>query len=93
MALASLGACSKHAPASAHDVRAERLAALDAAARKCGYPRSGWELIGTDELRLQPDPNERYEVVDCMLMATRKSGGPYKIGFVGNEAYEPGNQQ
>jgi hypothetical protein len=93
LAVAVLGACSSQRPAPAHDLRAEGLAALEASGRKCGYPRSGWELVGTEELHLKPDPNSRIEVVDCMLREINKSGLPFKMGFVGNEAYEPGNGQ
>lgn len=93
IAVAMLSGCSKHPPAAKPDLRAERLAKLDAMGRKCGYPRSGWNLFGADELHLQPDPNERYEVLECMLGEIRKSDVPFKIGFVGNEAYAPGNAQ
>jgi hypothetical protein len=91
---ATVGAgCSQHAPPVLKDLRSERLAALEAIGRKCGYPRSGWYLVGNDELRLTPNPNERYEVVDCMLVQTRKSGAPFKMGFIGNEAPASGNGQ
>jgi hypothetical protein len=89
---AMLAGCAK-APPAPRDLRAAHLAGLEAMGRKCGYPRSEWELVGTEDLHLRPDPNERYEVVDCMLKEIKTSDIPFKIGFVGNEAYEPGNAQ
>jgi hypothetical protein len=91
-AAALVAGCAK-APAPPRDVRGPRLVELEAMGRKCGYPRSGWELVGTEDLHLRPDPNERYQVVDCMLGEIKKSDIPFKMGFVGNEAYEPGNGQ
>src|SRR3954470_5174603 len=92
IAAASLGGCAK-APAPQKDIRAAHLAKLDAMGRKCGYPRSEWTLVETEELHLKPDPNERYEAVDCMLREIKRSHIPFDLGFVGNEAYEPGNSQ
>jgi hypothetical protein len=91
-AAVSLGGCVK-SPAPQGDVRAMRLAELEAMGRKCGYPRSEWKLVGTDDLHLKPDPNERYEVVDCMLKEIKNSDIPFKMAFVGNIVSEPGNGQ
>ena len=91
-AAVSLGGFAK-SPAPQRDLRATRLAELEGMGRKCGYPRSEWRLVRTDELHLKPDPNERYEVVVCMLREIKRSHIPFDLGFVGNEAYEPGNGQ
>jgi hypothetical protein len=93
MAPAMVGACSSQPPPPPHELRAERLAALEAMGRKCGYKQTGWTLVGTDELRLRPDPNERFEAFECLYREIRKSRIPFRIGFVGNEAYAPGNAQ
>ncbi|MEA3038405.1 MAG: hypothetical protein QOE79_918 [Sphingomonadales bacterium] len=92
VAAAMLAGCAK-APTPPRDVRAARLAELEAMGRKCGYPSSQWTLVGTEDLHLKPDPNERYQIVDCMLREIKRSDIPFKMGFVGNEAYEPGNGQ
>lgn len=90
--VAGLAGCSASKPAPPTDLRGQRLAELEAMGRKCHYPSSGWELRGTEELHLKPKPDERYEVVDCMIAEIRKSDIPFKMGFVGNEAYvTPGN--
>src|SRR3954453_6597814 len=91
--IAAAGGCSQNASPAPHDLRSQRLSELEAMGQRCRYPHSGWRLVGTEELHLKPDPNERYEVVDCMLLEFKKSDIPYKIGFVENEAYEPGNGQ
>ncbi|MEA3063394.1 MAG: hypothetical protein QOJ94_3175 [Sphingomonadales bacterium] len=72
------------------DVRAAHLAQLEAMGRKCGYRRSGWELLGTIGLRIQPHPHERFEALECMLREIDRSRVRFKVGFVGNEAYAPG---
>jgi biopolymer transport protein ExbD len=38
------------------------------------------------ELHLQPEPNARYELVDEVLVMTKRAG-VRNMGFVGNEAY------
>jgi hypothetical protein len=65
----------------------QRQATLNAIADECGMARSGMQLRNGDELRFQPDPNSRYESVDCALGKLKGVLGLEKMGFVGNEAY------
>ena len=58
---------------------------------KCGLPEDRLQLIGGQELRVRPDPNDQYGRVDCMLGELKKVPG-VRMGFVGNEAYI-GNEQ
>jgi hypothetical protein len=74
------------------NVHDQRQAALDQIADKCGLARSTFKLVGDDELHVKPDPNERYERVDCALSELRRARLPVKMGFVGNEYYV-GNEQ
>jgi len=85
-------ACSAK-PSGPEGTRAERLVRLDDISRKCGLPKSIFKLVGTDELHIQPSPDEKYERVDCALSELRKSDLPLKIGFVGNEVYPTENRQ
>lgn len=42
---------------------------------------------------MQPPADAKYESVDCMLSEVKKSGFPFKLGFVGNEYYSNEVQQ
>jgi hypothetical protein len=84
-------ACAGNPPGP-EQLRAQRLAKLDDITRICRLPPSIFKLVGFEELHIQPSPDEDYERLDCALSELKKSGIPLKIGFVGNEAYETGNQ-
>ena len=64
-----------------------RRAELDKIADQCGLPRTTFHLVGDDELQLKPDPNAPYPSVDCAIRRINESDIPFKLGFVGNEAY------
>jgi hypothetical protein len=74
---------------SLHDYRQ---GILDRIADECGLPRATFKLVGDDDLHLKPEPTEEYSKVDCGLQKLKESGIPFKMGFVGNEAYK-GNLQ
>jgi hypothetical protein len=86
-------ACAPAEPATSRNLRAGRLAQLETIAAACGLPAETLKLAGSDDLHFKPPPDSEYEQVDCVLKALRKTGIPMKMGFVGNEAYDPGNQQ
>ncbi|TXC64461.1 hypothetical protein [Sphingosinicella ginsenosidimutans] len=54
----------------------------------CHMPGSSLTLIAEGELRFRPQPDSRYENVDCVLAGLRKSGllSRLPMGFVGNQA-------
>ena len=62
---------------------------LDAIAIKCHLPTTTFKLVGEDELHFQPSPDAKYEDVSCALAELKKSPFPMKLGFVGNEVYQP----
>jgi hypothetical protein len=68
-----------------------REAELSRITGKCGLPRSSLRLSPGGELHFQPDPNARYEAVDCVLRELRSSGLVPNVpfAFVGNEAPAP----
>ena len=86
--LTPLLACTSCYPATVSPK--ERQAVIDRIADECGLPRATFELLG-DELHIKPDPNEAYPKIDCALQRIEDSKIPFKLGFVGNEAY-PGNR-
>jgi hypothetical protein len=88
-----LAGCAQAAPPARHDVRFERIARLERIATGCGLPARTLTLKGKDQLHFQPPSDARYEDVDCVLTALKKTDMPVKMGFVGNETYETGNQQ
>jgi hypothetical protein len=60
---------------------------LDSISAKCHSPRK-WLRNKGGEIHLRPARNAKYEQVDCVLGALRRTNaGP--LGFVGNEAYVP----
>ena len=61
--------------------------ALVAIERECGLRGHFFYMMADDELMLMPNPEERYEAVDCAMTALRKSefSKNMKMGFVGNE--------
>jgi hypothetical protein len=81
-------ACTSRTPPKG-DMRSQ----LDTIATQCGLSPSVFELRRPDELRFRPAPDAKYEDVDCALAALKKANLPLKLGFVGNEAYAPGNGQ
>lgn len=84
-----LAACS----GPARDPRAETLASLAKITAGCGLPAGTLTLAGTDEVTVAVQPDEDYKKVDCLLTALRKSHPKLKLGFIGNEAYDTGNQR
>jgi hypothetical protein len=87
--LFALVAACNSAGVGPRDVRAQRIAELNKIARNCGLPPSIMSLEGTDELHIKPAPNESYAKVDCLFADLKKANLPLKMGFVGNEAYQP----
>jgi len=53
---------------------------------KCDWPIDRFKITEAGELRLQPEPNDRYQSVDCALRELGLVNA--KMGFVGNEAPE-----
>jgi biopolymer transport protein ExbD len=51
-----------------------------------GYLKQAAALPEQPELRMRPEPEARYELVD-QVMASAQRAGIEKMGFVGNEAY------
>ena len=91
VAAATCSACSV-APAKKMTLHDQRQNVLDRIADKCGLPRSFFSLVGDDELTPKPDPNVEYLRVDCALQGIKNSRIPFRLGFIGNEAYV-GNAQ
>jgi hypothetical protein len=87
----AVAACNQAGPASRPNLRTERVAQLQKIASTCGLPGT-LELVGTEDVRFRPSPSSKYERVDCVLKALKKTDIPMKMGFVGNEAYETGNR-
>jgi hypothetical protein len=90
---ATVAACTHRVPPIPHTVRAERMALLEKIAADCRLPATTLKLVGAEDLRLQPPPDAGYEHVDCVLKALKKTDFPQKMGFVGNETYEPGKEK
>jgi hypothetical protein len=67
-------------------------ATLNAIADRCGLARSTFDLRANRDLHFKPPAGSKYEAVDCALREIQKSGIPFKMGFIGNEAYV-GNKQ
>ena len=91
VAAATCSACNS-TPAKKMTLHDERRNVLDQIADKCGLPRSFFSLVGDDELTLRPDPDVEYLRVDCALEGIKNSRIPFRLGFIGNEAYV-GNTQ
>jgi len=77
--------CSERQPKPPVTLHEQRQQILDRIADTCGLARSTFKLNGDDDLHIQPDPNAKYESVDCALTALKKANMPVKMGFVGNE--------
>lgn len=86
-------ACGRGAPATGQDLHAQRLERLQKIALGCGLPATSLKLVGTDDVHFQPPPDARYERVDCVLAALKKTDMPTKMGFVGNETPAPDPQR
>jgi hypothetical protein len=69
---------------SLHD---QRQAALNHIADSCGVSRNIFDLVGDQELHIQPPVGEKYERVECVLTELNKANLPVKMGFIGNEYY------
>ena len=61
---------------------------LDGISVKCGTPKR-WLRRDGGSVHLRPSRSAKYEKVDCLLAELRR-GYSGKIGFIGNEAYDPG---
>lgn len=90
--VSTVAACGQTGAEAGPNLRAERIAQLEKIAATCGLPGT-LKLAGTGDVRFRPSPNAEYERVDCVLNALKKTDIPMKMGFVGNEAYDIGNQQ
>ena len=84
-ALLAAGCSSEPAVPRPPETRAERLAVVARIAAECRVPPATLELVGEDELRLNPAPDLAYERMECVL---GKLDGlnlpPGNVGFVGN---------
>jgi hypothetical protein len=80
--------CASREP-SLSDMRSR----LDRIAAKCRLPASVFDLRSPDELHFKPDPDAKYEDVDCAIGELRKANLPLKLGFIGNAANVVGNSQ
>jgi len=67
----------------------EKQKALDAIATRCHLPTSVFKLEDSGELHFVPSPDAKFESVDCAVKAAQAAHLFTKIGFVGNETYEP----
>jgi hypothetical protein len=93
IAVALTAACAGSGVPSAEALRSERIAQLAKIATNCGLPAEALKLKGVDDLHIRPPADAPYEKVDCLLTALKKTDMPVKMGFVGNETYETGNQR
>ena len=91
MAISAACAACSPAPVKKLTLHDQRQQVLDQIADRCGVLRATFHLVGDEELTMRPDPNEDYEDLDCALKAVTESKIPFKLGFVGNEAYSTGN--
>ncbi len=90
LAILLLSACGKSvSPAEA--ARARHLAELKKIADECGVPASTFRLVGEDGVTFQVPPESQYRNVECALAKLKNSD--LRLGFVGNEAFEPGNSR
>jgi hypothetical protein len=85
-------ACAGPDPEPRPSLRSERIAQLERIATDCGLPGT-LKPVGTEDVRFRPSPSAKYERVDCVLNALKKTDMPMKMGFVGNETNQTGNQQ
>lgn len=84
------GACTANAPA---DPRAETLARLAKMTELCGLPAETLRLTGDGLVAIAPSPDTEYAKVDCLITEIKKTDLKQRYGFIGNEAYDTGNQQ
>ena len=92
MVALTVAACGQTGAEPRPGPRVERIARLEKIAATCGLPGT-LRLVGPEDVRFRPSPSAKYERVDCVLNALRKTGLPMKTGFVANETYDTGNQQ
>jgi hypothetical protein len=88
----TLASCGYSVPPAPQALRTERMAQLEKIAAACRLPATTLKLVGTEDLHFRPPPDAKYERVDCVLKALNKTDIPTRMGFVGNEVYETGNQ-
>ncbi|HYE29090.1 MAG TPA: hypothetical protein VEA61_12785 [Allosphingosinicella sp.] len=76
---------------SAASLREERLALLRTIASGCGLPASSLSLTGIDQVSVGRLPaSASVESVECLLRTFDRRGMPFKLGFTGSEAPDPG---
>jgi hypothetical protein len=84
--------CDERQPKPPVTLHEQRQEVLDRIADTCGLARSTFKLNGDDDLHIQPDPDAKYERVDCALTELKKANMPVKGGFIRNE-YVAENRQ
>lgn len=62
---------------------------LNEMAINCGLPEGTAEILAEGFVRLRVLPDAKFEAVDCLIERLRKSKFRTKLGFVGNEYYQP----
>jgi len=62
---------------------------LDKLSDACKAPRAWLRSIGHDEVTFMPPMNARHRTANCVLNQIKRSKLPMKLGFIGNEQYEP----
>lgn len=88
--LISLNGCAQ--PANNDPLRGLQPTPSDllAVEKECGLRSPMFRYTASGSVLLMPEPNEKYEGVDCVLAALKRpemAKYATKIGFVGNEAY------
>jgi hypothetical protein len=79
--------CSRDRVRPAHlQVDAAKLQSITDA---CHVPASWLRHEDPRFLVIQPDPDAKYDDVHCVLKELEAAHLPLRVGFVGNEAYEP----
>ena len=68
----------------------EKRSLLNSTADQCKLARSAFEIGVKGELHLKPSPDASYPSIHCALTRLRAVKGSFsKMGFVGNETYDP----
>jgi hypothetical protein len=73
-------------PKALQTTRDRNQAFLNTVARDCRLPAQTFNLIGDDQVQMQPAPDANYQSVDCALekLLPKKD---LHLGFVGNEYF------
>jgi hypothetical protein len=91
--LVLLAACTAGKPAAPADPRAETLARLAKMTAHCGLPTDAVRLTRDGVVAIQTPPDTEYSKVDCLITEIKKTDLKQRYAFVGNAAYDAGNQQ